>query len=253
MATTKFGTSKRAGIKKIYLGNSGTSVRLLIGLMSSCDVCVEFEGDESLSKRPMGRVLDPLKEIGLEILSNEKENLPLKLKGTALPVPINHKLVVPSAQIKSALMLAALNIRGRSTIIETIKNIQIRLNDLGQKEIMISGQKNLSPREIDIPGDPSSAAFFIVAGLISKGSKLRIKNVMINPTRSLFIDYLISMGAKIDFLDKYSKCGEEVVDIDVTASELKGVTTSLNDAPSIIDEFLILSVAAAYAKGESKF
>ena len=141
--------------KKIYLGNSGTSVRLLIGLMSSCDVCVEFEGDESLSKRPMGRVLDPLKEIGLEILSNEKENLPLKLKGTALPVPINHKLVVPSAQIKSALMLAALNIRGRSTIIETIKtrdhteklfeyfgaDIQIRLNDVGQKEIMISGQK----------------------------------------------------------------------------------------------------------------
>ena len=203
--------------KKIYLGNSGTSVRLLIGLMSSCDVCVEFEGDESLSKRPMGRVLDPLK--------------------------------------------------GRSTIIETIKtrdhteklfeyfgaDIQIRLNDLGQKEIMISGQKKLSPREIDIPGDPSSAAFFIVAGLISKGSKLRIKNVMINPTRSLFIDYLISMGAKIDFLDKYSKCGEVVVDIDVTASELKGVTTSLNDAPSIIDEFLILSVAAAYAKGESKF
>ena len=253
--------------KKIYLGNSGTSVRLLIGLMSSCDVCVEFEGDESLSKRPMGRVLDPLKEIGLEILSNEKENLPLKLKGTALPVPINHKLVVPSAQIKSALMLAALNIRGRSTIIETIKtrdhteklfeyfgaDIQTSLNDLGQKEIMISGQKKLSPREIDIPGDPSSAAFFIVAGLISKGSKLRIKNVMINPTRSLFIDYLISMGAKIDFLDKYSKCGEEVVDIDVTASELKGVTTSLNDAPSIIDEFLILSVAAAYAKGESKF
>ena len=96
-------------------------MRLLIGLMSSCDVCVEFEGDESLSKRPMGRVLDPLKEIGLEILSNEKENLPLKLKGTALPIPINHKLVVPSAQIKSALMLAALNIRGRSTIIETIK------------------------------------------------------------------------------------------------------------------------------------
>ena len=253
--------------KKIYLGNSGTSVRLLIGLMSSCDICVEFEGDESLSKRPMGRVLDPLKEIGLEILSNEKENLPLKLKGTALPVPINHKLVVPSAQIKSALMLSALNIRGRSTIIETIKtrdhteklfeyfgaDIQTSLNDLGQKEIMISGQKKLSPREIDIPGDPSSAAFFIVAGLISKGSKLRIKNVMINPTRSLFIDYLISMGAKIDFLDKYSKCGEEVVDIDVTASELKGVTTSLNDAPSIIDEFLILSVAAAYAKGESKF
>ena len=253
--------------KKIYLGNSGTSARLLIGLMSSCDVCVEFEGDPSLSKRPMDRVLNPLQKIGLEIMSNKQEHLPLKLKGAAFPFPINHKLVVPSAQIKSALMLAALNIKGRSTIIETIKtrdhseklfeyfgaDIQIRMNDMGHKEIMINGQKRLSPRELDIPGDPSSAAFFIVAALISKGSKLRIKNVMINPTRSLFIDYLISMGAKIDFLDKYSKCGEEVSDIDVTASDLKGVTTSLNDAPAIIDEFLILSVAAAYAKGESKF
>ena len=164
-------------------------------------------------------------------------------------------------------MLAALNIRGSSIIIETTKtrdhteklfeyfgaDIQTRINDAGHKEIMINGQKRLSPSQIDIPGDPSSAAFFIVAALISKGSKLSIKNVMINPTRSLFIDYLISMGAKIDFTKKYTKCGEEVSDIDVSASELKGITTSLDDAPSIIDEFLILSVAAAYAKGDSRF
>tara|TARA_X000000950_G_scaffold289392_1_gene412825 strand:+ start:5986 stop:7329 length:1344 start_codon:yes stop_codon:yes gene_type:complete len=253
--------------KKIYLGNSGTSVRLLIGLMSSCDVCVEFEGDQSLSRRPMGRVLEPLKEMGLEIISNKTNNLPLKLQGTALPIPINHKLLVPSAQIKSALMLSALNIRGRSTIIETIKtrdhteklfayfdaDIEVKKNEVGDKEIVINGQKRLSRREIDIPGDPSSAAFFVVAALISKGSKLRIKNIMMNPTRSVYIDYLISMGAKIDFINKYSKCGEEVLDIEVTASELKGITTSLEDAPSLIDEFLILSVAAAYAKGESKF
>ncbi len=253
--------------KKIYLGNSGTSVRLLIGLMSSCDVCVEFEGDQSLSRRPMGRVLEPLKEMGLEIISNNTNNLPLKLQGTALPIPINHKLLVPSAQIKSALMLSALNIRGRSTIIETIKtrdhteklfayfdaDIEVKKNEVGDKEIVINGQKRLSRREIDIPGDPSSAAFFIVAALISKGSKLRIKNIMMNPTRSIYIDYLISMGAKIDFINKYSKCGEEVLDIEVTASELKGITTSLEDAPSLIDEFLILSVAAAYAKGESRF
>ena len=253
--------------RKIYLGNSGTSVRLLIGLMSSCDVCAEFEGDSSLSRRPMGRVLEPLKEMGLEIMSDDTEHLPLKLQGTAYPIPINHILKVPSAQIKSALMLAALNIRGSSIIIETTKtrdhteklfeyfgaDIQTRINDAGHKEIMINGQKRLSPSQIDIPGDPSSAAFFIVAALISKGSKLSIKNVMINPTRSLFIDYLISMGAKIDFTKKYTKCGEEVSDIDVSASELKGITTSLDDAPSIIDEFLILSVAAAYAKGDSRF
>ena len=253
--------------KKIYLGNSGTSVRLLIGLMSSCDVCVEFEGDQSLSRRPMGRVLEPLKEMGLEIIGNNANNLPLKLQGTALPIPINHKLLVPSAQIKSALMLSALNIRGRSTIIETIKtrdhteklfayfdaDIEVKKNEVGDKEIVINGQKRLSRREIDIPGDPSSAAFFVVAALISKGSKLRIKNIMMNPTRSVYIDYLISMGAKIDFINKYSKCGEEVLDIVVTASELKGITTSLEDAPSLIDEFLILSVAAAYAKGESRF
>ena len=231
--------------------------------MSSCDVCVEFEGDQSLSRRPMGRVLEPLKEMGLEIIGNNANNLPLKLQGTALPIPINHKLLVPSAQIKSALMLSALNIRGRSTIIETIKtrdhteklfayfdaDIEVKKNEVGDKEIVINGQKRLSRREIDIPGDPSSAAFFVVAALISKGSKLRIKNIMMNPTRSVYIDYLISMGAKIDFINKYSKCGEEVLDIEVTASELKGVTTSLEDAPSLIDEFLILSVAAAYAKG----
>ena len=253
--------------KKVYLGNSGTSVRLLIGLMSSCDVCVEFEGDQSLSRRPMGRVLEPLKEMGLEIIGNNTNNLPLKLQGTALPIPINHKLLVPSAQIKSALMLSALNIRGRSTIIETIKtrdhteklfayfdaDIEVKKNEVGDKEIVINGQKRLSRREIDIPGDPSSAAFFIVAALILKGSKLRIENIMMNPTRSVYIDYLISMGAKIDFINKYSKCGEEVLDIEVTASELKGITTSLEDAPSLIDEFLILSVAAAYAKGESRF
>ena len=253
--------------KKIYLGNSGTSVRLLIGLMSSCDVCVEFEGDQSLSRRPMGRVLEPLREMGLEIISNNTNNLPLKLQGTTLPIPINHILLVPSAQIKSALMLSALNIRGRSTIIETIKtrdhteklfayfgaDIEVKKNEVGDKEIVINGQKRLSRKEIDIPGDPSSAAFFIVAALISKGAKLRIKNIMMNPTRSVYIDYLTSMGAKIDFINKYSKCGEEVLDIEVTTSELKGITTSLKDAPSLIDEFLILSVAAAYAKGASRF
>ena len=253
--------------KKIYLGNSGTSVRLLIGLISSCDVCVEFEGDQSLSRRPMGRVLEPLREMGLEIISNNTNNLPLKLQGTTLPIPINHIILVPSAQIKSALMLSALNIRGRSTIIETIKtrdhteklfayfgaDIEVKKNEVGDKEIVINGQKRLSRKEIDIPGDPSSAAFFIVAALISKGAKLRIKNIMMNPTRSVYIDYLTSMGAKIDFINKYSKCGEEVLDIEVTTSELKGITTSLKDAPSLIDEFLILSVAAAYAKGDSRF
>ncbi len=253
--------------RKIHLGNSGTSARLLIGLISSCNVCVAFEGDESLSTRPMGRVLDPLKEIGLEVVSKNTDNLPLEIRGATLPVPINHKLRVPSAQIKSALMLSALNIRGTSTIIESSKtrdhteklfeyfgaDIETRMNIEGDKEIRVNGQRKLSPRELDIPGDPSSAAFFIVAALITKGSNLRINNIMINPTRSKFIDYLISMGAKINFINEYSKCGEDISDIEVCTSSLKGIKTEVKDAPSMIDEFLILSVAAAYAKGESRF
>jgi len=223
--------------KNIYLGNSGTSARLLIGLMSSCEVVVKFEGDESLSKRPMDRVLSPLQKVGLEILEDNDRKLPLTLRGAAMPVPIDHQLTIPSAQVKTALMLSALNISGTSIIIEPIKtrdhtenllklfdaDITINKNSDGYDVIKINGQVKLTPQQIDIPGDPSSAAFFIVAGLIKPNSKLKITNVMTNPTRAHFIDVLNRMGANIKIDRTYSKCGEDVCDLEVTSSELNGI------------------------------
>ena len=253
--------------KNIYLGNSGTSARLLIGLMSSCEIVVKFEGDESLSKRPMDRVLSPLQKVGLEILEDNDRKLPLTLRGAAMPVPIDHQLTIPSAQVKTALMLSALNISGTSIIIEPIKtrdhtenllklfdaDITINKNSDGYDVIKINGQVKLTPQQIDIPGDPSSAAFFIVAGLIKPNSKLKITNVMTNPTRAHFIDVLNRMGANIKIDRTYSKCGEDVCDLEVTSSELNGIIIKKEEAPFLIDEFLILAVAAAYAKGTSKF
>ena len=253
--------------KNIYLGNSGTSARLLIGLMSSCEIEVKFEGDESLSKRPMDRVLTPLQKVGLEILEDNDRKLPLTLRGAEMPVPIYHHLTVASAQVKTALILSALNISGTSTIIESIKtrdhtenllrlfgaDIKITRNKDGHDVIKINGQVKLSPQSIDIPGDPSSAAFLVVAGLIKPNSELEITNVMTNSTRAHFINVLKRMGANIKITRTYSKCGEDVCDMSVTSSELKGTIITKEEVPSLIDEFLILSVAAAYARGTSKF
>ena len=253
--------------KNIYLGNSGTSARLLMGLMSSCSVEVNFEGDNSLSNRPMGRVLNPLSEMGLEILDENSGNLPIRLRGSKMSIPINHKITVPSAQVKSALMFSALNIKGKSTIVEPIMtrdhterlfqlfgaDISVTRNNEGHNLIEIIGEKKLKAQELDIPGDPSSAAFLIVAGLIVPKSKLIINNIMLNPTRSLFIDYLIEMGGNIKFKNKYIRCGEQVCDIEVRSSKLRAIHTPKEVAPSLIDEYLALSVAAAYADGESRF
>ena len=253
--------------KNIYLGNSGTSARLLMGLMSSCSVEVNFEGDNSLSNRPMGRVLNPLSEMGLEILDESSGKLPIRLRGSKMSIPINHKITVPSAQVKSALMFSALNIKGKSTIVEPIMtrdhterlfelfgaDISVTRNNVGHNLIEIIGEKKLKAQELDIPGDPSSAAFIIVAGLIVPKSKLIINNIMLNPTRSLFIDYLIEMGGDIKFKNKYVKCGEQVCDIEVRSSKLRGIHTPKEVAPSLIDEYLALSIAAAYAEGESRF
>ncbi|MGI9312646.1 MAG: 3-phosphoshikimate 1-carboxyvinyltransferase, partial [Alphaproteobacteria bacterium] len=253
--------------KNIYLGNSGTSARLLMGLMSSCSVEVNFEGDNSLSNRPMGRVLNPLSEMGLEILDESSGKLPIRLRGSKMSIPINHKITVPSAQVKSALMFSALNIKGKSTIVEPIMtrdhterlfelfgaDISVTRNNEGYNLIEIIGEKKLKAQELDIPGDPSSAAFLIVAGLIVPKSKLIINNIMLNPTRSLFIDYLIEMGGDIKFKNKYVKCGEQVCDIEVRSSKLRAIHTPKEVAPSLIDEYLALSIAAAYAEGESRF
>tara|TARA_Y100000590_G_scaffold470732_1_gene668948 strand:+ start:11741 stop:13084 length:1344 start_codon:yes stop_codon:yes gene_type:complete len=253
--------------KEIDCGNSGTSTRLLMGLISSIAIEATFKGDKSLSQRPMQRVLEPLQSIGIEIKDGNGINLPLKVRGSSYPLPIKHELSIASAQVKSALMFAALNIKGKSIIIEPVKtrdhterlfeifgaNINLYHDENDKKVIEIIGENKLMPQEIDIPGDPSSAAFFIVAGLVTPGSFIKINNVMLNPTRSLYIDYLIQMGANIKFVNKFKKCGEVVCDLEVKTSKLKGMSFPSDVSPSLIDEYLILSVAAAFAEGETIF
>ncbi|MFQ3360731.1 MAG: 3-phosphoshikimate 1-carboxyvinyltransferase [Alphaproteobacteria bacterium] len=249
----------------VYLGNSGTSARLLIGLVSSCDITVDFLGDESLSSRPMNRIIDPIIRIGAEVIKGDKNKLPFTVKGSSSPLPIKYEMKIPSAQIKSAIMISALNIRGETTIIEPVltrdhtenllnifgANISITKNKLGHKSISIRGHKELKPTNIVVPGDPSSAAFIIVAALIVPGSSVVIKNVMINKTRSIFIDFLIEMGADIIFLSEYQNSGEKVVDLKVNYSQLYGIDIPSTAAPAMIDEYLIISIAAAYAKGKT--
>lgn len=249
----------------IYLGNSGTSARLLIGLISSCDITVDFLGDESLSSRPMNRIVDPIIRMGAKIIKGDKNRLPFTVKGAPTPLPIEYEMKIPSAQIKSAIMLSALNIRGETTIIEPMltrdhtenllsifgANIKITKNNLGHKYIKIKGHKELKSADIEVPGDPSSAAFIIVAALIVPGSAVIIKNVMINKTRSIFIDFLIEMGADITFLSEYENSGEKVVDLKVNYSQLHGIDIPSTAAPAMIDEYLIISIAAAYANGKT--
>jgi len=247
---------------KIDLGNSGTGTRLLMGLIASHDIEVSITGDASLSKRPMGRVLDPLREMGARVV-DDKDKLPLILAGSANPLPITYRLPVPSAQVKSAILLAGLNTPGVTTVIEPEltrdhtermlqsfgANIVISSGHDSARRITLNGRPELQPQFIEVPGDPSSAAFLIVAALIIPESEVIIHNVMMSPTRSGLIDTLLEMGAEIEFIGQHQAGGELVSDLKVRASELRGVDVPASRAPSMIDEYPILAVAAAFAKG----
>jgi len=245
-------------------GNSGTGVRLLMGIIAGHPISAELTGDASLCRRPMGRVLKPLRQMGLST-TEERETLPFTLNGTGNVIPITYSLPVPSAQVKSAVLLAGLCSAGDTTVIEpeptrdhtekmlTYLGADITITDGAKgRTITLKGQPLLEGKPIRVPADPSSAAFLVAAALICPGSDILIENVLINPTRTGFYDTVREMGGDIAFENQREQGGEPVADIRVRYSELKGVRVPPERAPSMIDEYPILAVLAAFATGETR-
>ncbi len=247
------------------MGNSGTSTRLLMGLVASHPITATFTGDASLSKRPMGRVIEPLTQMGAAVEASEGGTLPLTLRGASPAVPIAYRLPVASAQVKSAVLLAGLNTPGITTVIEPVPTrdhsermlagfgakLEVATDDDGARVISLVGEADLKPQAIEVPGDPSSAAFFIVAALVVPGSELTIENVGLNPTRAGLIEVLRTMGGKIEELNTREVGGEPVADLMVRHSPIKGVEVDPALAPTMIDEFPALFVAASLAEGRT--
>ncbi|RPF70608.1 3-phosphoshikimate 1-carboxyvinyltransferase [Aurantiacibacter spongiae] len=244
------------------MGNSGTSTRLLMGLIASHPIRAVFTGDASLSRRPMGRVMAPLSRMGAAFEASPGDTLPLMLRGISPAVPISYRLPVASAQVKSAVLLAGLNTAGLTRVIEPVPTrdhsermlrgfgaaIAVGEED-GARVIELTGEADLTPQTIAVPGDPSSAAFFAVAALLVPGSDLTIENVGLNPTRAALYDVLREMGARIEEHDPREVGGEPVADLRVRHSQLTGVAVDPALAPAMIDEFPVLFVAAALAAG----
>jgi 3-phosphoshikimate 1-carboxyvinyltransferase len=242
--------------------NSGTGCRLMLGAVAGCPVTVTFNGDASLRKRPMRRVLEPLERIGAHTLTSSDGRLPLTLAGARDPIPIVFEPQVPSAQLKSAVLLAGLAAPGETVVIEaeaTRDHTEKMLAHFGAKlrvdvlpagrRIALSGQPELTPRPIVVPADPSSAAFPLVAALITPGSELIIEGVMLNPLRAGLFATLAEMGASIERLATRSEGGEEIADLRIRAGALRGVEVPAARAPAMIDEYPVLAVAAAFAEG----
>ena len=246
------------------MGNSGTSTRLLMGLVASHPVTATFIGDASLSRRPMGRVIDPLMQMGADFTASPGGRLPLTMRGASPAVPIEYRLPVASAQVKSAVLLAGLNTPGITRVIEPVPTrdhtermltgfgAQLTVDENGGERIIeLHGQAELRPQDIVVPGDPSSAAFFAVAALIVPGSDLVIENVGLNPTRAALFTVLRQMGGYIEELDRREVGGEPVADLRVRHSSLTGVDVDPALAPAMIDEFPVLFVAASLAAGRT--
>ena len=247
-------------------GNAGTGSRLMMGVVGGHPITATFDGDASLRKRPMRRILDPLRLMGAQVISEaEGGRCPITLKGADEAAPIVYRTPVASAQIKSAVLLAGLNARGATTVIESEASrdhtekmlahfgadVRVEVEGAGRR-ITLQGRPELQPRPVSVPADPSSAAFPIVAALITPGSDIVIEGVMTNPLRSGLMATLAEMGARIDKLDVRVEGGEEVADLRVRASELVGVDVPPARAPSMIDEYPILAVAAAFARGTTR-
>ena len=243
-------------------GNAGTGCRLTMGLVGVYDFESTFVGDASLSKRPMGRVLDPLREMGVQVRSTG-DRLPVTLHGPRTANPIVYRVPMPSAQVKSAVLLAGLNTPGVTTVIEPIMTrdhtekmlrgfgaeLSVETDGDGVRTIRLEGRGRLTGQVIDVPGDPSSTAFPLVAALLVSGSDVTIENVLMNPTRTGLILTLQEMGADIAVVNARTAGGEDVADLRVRSSDLKGVTVPADRAPSMIDEYPVLAVAAAFAEG----
>ena len=246
------------------MGNSGTSTRLLMGLVASHPITATFTGDASLSKRPMSRVIEPLGRMGADISASPGGTLPLMLRGLCPAVPISYRLPVASAQVKSAVLLAGLNTPGVTTVIEPVPTrdhsermlagfgARLELGeDDGARIIRIHGEAELAPQRIEVPGDPSSAAFFAVAALIVPDSEIVIENVGLNLTRAALFTVLRQMGGRIEEVNPRIVGGEPVADLVVRYSALTGVEVDPALAPSMIDEFPVLFIAAAMAQGRT--
>ena len=246
------------------MGNSGTSTRLLMGLVASHPITATFTGDASLSRRPMARVIEPLALMGADITASPGGRLPLMVRGLCPAVPLEYTLPVASAQVKSAVLLAGLNTPGITRVIEPVATrdhsermlrgfgaeLTVAESDRG-RIIAIVGEAELRPCDIVVPGDPSSAAFLAVAASIVPGSDLTIRNVGMNPTRAGLFEVLTMMGADIARIDERTVGGEPVADLHVRHAALSAVEVPPHLAPSMIDEYPILFVAAAFAAGRT--
>lgn len=248
-------------------GNAGTGSRLMMGVVGGHAITATFDGDASLRKRPMRRILDPLQLMGVEVVSQaEGGRCPIVIKGTAEPAPIEYKTPVASAQIKSAILFAGLNSPGQTVVIEaeaSRDHTEKMLSHFGAqvtsvpegthgRRITLQGRPTLRPNPVIVPADPSSAAFPMVAALIVPGSDIVIESMMMNPLRTGLLTTLLEMGADIEVLDRRVEGGEDVADLRVRASNLLGVDVPAERAPSMIDEYPILAVAASFAIGETR-
>lgn len=253
-------------VAPLDFGNAGTGSRLTMGLVGTYDMKTTFIGDASLSKRPMGRVLDPLREMGVQVLeAAQGDRMPLTLRGPKRATPISYRVPMASAQVKSAVLLAALNTPGVTTVIEPVMTrdhtekmlagfgatLEVETDGQGVRHIRIEGEPSLTGQTIAVPGDPSSAAFPMVAALLVPGSDVTIEGALMNPTRTGLIDTLLEMGANIEILNRRNAGGEDMADLRVRHSELRGVTVPPARAPFMIDEYPVLAVAAAFAEGET--
>ena len=247
-------------------GNSGTSVRLLAGICASHGFTTFMTGDASLRRRPMGRVIEPLERMGARFEARSGGRLPLALVGADRPLPIEYRLPVPSAQVKSAVLLAGLNAPGKTRVIESAPSrdhtermlrrfgawVSVETDGGGASVISVAGYPELEPCSLTVPGDPSAAAFPLAAALIVPGSDLVIRNVGVNPARIGFLETLRDMGAAIEIGAPREEGGEPVADIAVRAGPLRGVEVPAERAPRMIDEYPILSVVAACAEGATR-
>lgn len=251
--------------RPLDFGNAGTGCRLTMGLVGVYDFESVFVGDASLQSRPMGRIFDPLRQMGVEVAAEPGDRLPATLRGPQVANPITYRVPMASAQVKSAVLLAGLNAPGVTTVIEPVMTrdhtekmlkgfgaaLEVLTDADGVRTIRLEGQGRLVGQSIDVPGDPSSAAFPIVAALLVPGSDVLIENVLMNPTRTGLITTLLEMGADIEILDPRLAGGEDVADLRVRGSQLRGVVVPPGRAPSMIDEYPVLAVAAAFAEGET--
>lgn len=245
-------------------GNAGTGTRLMMGVLTGHHFKATLTGDASLSRRPMGRVLKPLRQMGLTVVEGENDRLPMTIEGPRRAIPITYRLDVPSAQVKSAILLAGLGAPGETTVIEheaTRDHTERMLAHFGAppavvpdgkgQRITVKGDAELKGCHVNVPGDPSSAAFLIAGALIVPGSEVTIEGVLVNPSRIGFYITLQEMGADVHLMNARIEGGEPVADIRVTHSALKGVTVPPERAPSMIDEYPMLAALAGYARGET--